>query len=280
MRPWQWSKNLLLFAALLFARKYTDADAIAAAGAGFALFTLSAGCLYLLNDLLDIERDRMHPEKRLRPIAAGIVPTGLALVVGCIGIAASIAMGFLLNWPFGFGLLTYVGLHLAYSVALKHLVIIDIMTIAFGFVVRAASGALVIGVAISPWLYLCTFLAALFLAVNKRRAEVRDVDALPDHRPVLNQYTPEFLRTMTSVTTGAALMAYALYTFSAENLPDSRLMMLTIPPVMYGMLRYVYLVEVHGHGEAPDRVIYQDSGILASIAIWLATVFVVLQVSP
>ena len=278
MRPRQcWTKNLVVLAALLFSGRYQDPASIAAAVEALLLFVLASGSGYLLNDVADVERDRVHPEKRRRPVAAGVVPIPLAASVGTGGLIVAAALGLLLAWPVGVALCTYVVLQVSYSWLLKHLVIIDLLAIAGGFVLRAAAGALVIDVDISPWLYLCTFLLALFLGVNKRWAECEALDNPGEHRPVLQQYSRDFLGAMTVVTTASVLMAYSLYTFSAENLPRSYAMMLTIPIVLYGMFRYLYLVRVRRRGQSPERLLYQDPGILGSLAAWALASALILQ---
>ena len=276
-RPRQWTKNLLVLVALLFSGRYQDPGSVVAALEGLLLFVLASGSLYLLNDVADAKRDRAHPEKRRRPIAAGVVSIPLAVGVGTGGLVVAAALGLLQAWPFGVALCTYVVLQIAYSWLLKHLVIIDLIAIAGGFVLRAAAGALVINVDISPWLYLCTFLAALFLGVNKRWAECEALDDPGEHRPVLQEYSREFLDAVTAATTASALMAYSLYTFSAENLPPSHAMMLTIPIVLYGTFRYLYLVRVRQRGQSPERLLYQDPGILGSGVAWVLASALILQ---
>ena len=268
MRPVQWGKNLVVVAALVFARAYHDPAAVLTTLAALAVFTLASGSAYLLNDASDAEYDRRHPLKRSRPVAAGLLPAPVALGVGGAGALIAIALGSLLAWPFGGTVAGYLALQLGYSWRLKDVVLVDVIAIAVGFVLRAVGGALVIGVAISPWLYLCTFLLALFLAFNKRWGEIAALGSAGNARPVLQLYTREFLWTATVITTASVLMSYALYTFSAPNLPSNHAMMFTIPLVMYGLLRYLYLVHVHQRGEAPERLLYQDPGILVSVGAW------------
>ena len=277
MRPRQWSKNLIVLVALIFAREFRDPSSVLLAVAGAALFTLASGGVYLLNDVADADRDRFHPDKRTRPVAAGIVAPWAAIVAGAAALAVAVGLGALLAWPLGAALGGYVVLQLAYSAVLKHLVVIDLLAIATGFVIRAAAGALVIGVAISPWLYLCAFLLALFLGVNKRWAEVAASDDQRGQRPVLEHYRVDFLRSVAVITTASVLMAYALYTFSASNLPPNHSMMLTIPVVLYGLLRYLYLVHADGRGEAPEQLLFRDPGILGAGVLWGALSIALLQ---
>lgn len=276
-RPRQWPKNLLVLAAVLFSGEYHSSSSLLAAVAATAIFTLATAGLYMLNDAIDAQRDREHPVKRRRPIAAGVVPVGLAVGVGITFAAASLALGTALAWTFGAALAVYLALQIGYSLVLKHLVILDLLAIAIGFVIRAVAGALVIEVPVSPWLYICTFLLALFLAVGKRWAELGGQARSSAARPVLDRYTPDYLRTLVVITASATPLSYALYTFSAPNLPDNHLMMITIPIVLYGILRYVYLLQNDGSGEEPERVLLGDPGILGSVVVWVAVSWVILQ---
>ena len=276
-RPRQWPKNLLVLAALLFSREFHSGSSLLAAVAAVAIFTLATAGLYMLNDAIDASRDRQHEVKRHRPIAAGLVPVGLAVGVGGLFSVAALVLATLLAWPFGAALAVYLTLQIGYSLVLKHLVILDLLAIAVGFVIRAVAGALVIEVPISPWLYICTFLLALFLAVGKRWAELGAEVRSSAARPILDRYTPEFLRTLVVITASATPLSYALYTFSAPNLPENHLMMITIPIVLYGILRYVYLLQANGSGEEPERVLLGDPGILASVIAWVAVSWSILQ---
>ena len=276
-RPRQWPKNLLVLAALLFSGEYHSSSSLLAAVAATAIFTLATAGLYMLNDAIDASRDRQHPVKRHRPIAAGLAPVGLAVGVGGLFSVAALVLATLLAWPFGAALAVYLALQIGYSLVLKHLVILDLLAIAVGFVIRAVAGALVIEVPISPWLYICTFLLALFLAVGKRWAELGAEVRSSAARPVLDRYTPEFLRTLIVITASATPLSYALYTFSAPNLPENHLMMITIPIVLYGILRYVYLLQANGSGEEPERVLLGDPGILVSVIAWVAVSWSILQ---
>ena len=276
-RPRQWPKNLLVLAAVLFSGEYHNTSSLLAAMAATAIFTLATAGLYLLNDAIDAPRDREHPVKRHRPIAAGLVPVGPALGVGIVVSAAALALATALAWTFGAALAVYLGLQVGYSLVLKHLVILDLLAIAIGFVIRAVAGALVIEVPVSPWLYTCTFLLALFLAVGKRWAELAGEARSSAARPVLDRYTAEFLHTLVVIAAAAAPLSYALYTFSAPNLPENHLMMLTVPVVLYGILRYVYLLQNNGSGEEPERVLLGDPGILASVVVWVVVSWAILQ---
>ncbi|MBF6592751.1 MAG: decaprenyl-phosphate phosphoribosyltransferase, partial [Ktedonobacterales bacterium] len=252
-RPKQWSKNLIVFGPIVFARDLLSGHLLARAILTFIAFCLVSSCVYLINDAIDVESDRRHPEKRLRPLAAGQITLPQALVeMVALGLLSLVA-GFVVGWPVGLAVAGYLALMTAYSFVLKQLVLIDVFAIACGFIVRAVAGALAIHVSISPWLYLCTLLLALFLALSKRQNELATLqDGAAGHRKILDEYTPAMLDQMTSVVTASTIMAYSLYTFSAESLPANHAMMLTIPFVIYGIFRYQYLVHKKSLGGAPE----------------------------
>jgi len=279
LRPKQWAKNLLLFSGLVFALKLGQPHLVATALLAFCAFCALSSAGYLVNDVLDAPADRRHPVKRLRPVASGALPAWLALVLA----AALALVGALLAAWIGVTFLVVAGLYLAvtlgYSLGLKHLVLIDVFAIAAGFVVRAVAGAIAIEVPISPWLYVCTGLAALFIALSKRRNElaVLSTDAAA-HRRNLEHYTVELLDQLNVVVLAVTLMAYTLYTFSAENLPANHAMMLTIPVVLYGLFRYLYLVRVAGEGGSPEDLVFRDPGLAASGLLWVALSVAILYV--
>lgn len=284
LRPKQWAKNLMLFAALVFSvNQYWGPAELPVLAWGsflaFVCFCLLSSGQYLVNDVVDAPRDREHPQKRDRPIAAGRIPatTALALAGGLMG--AGMAGSFLLAPAFGWIAVIYLALMLTYSLSLKHLVIIDVFVIAAGFVVRAAAGAIAIGVPISPWLYVCTLLGALFLALTKRRQElVLLEDRAGDHRSNLEQYSPALVDQMINVVTPSTVIAYSVYTFTAEGLPRNHAMMLTIPFVLYGIFRYLLLSHGRGQGGAPEEVLFTDRPLLAVIIAWVAVSAAVLVV--
>ncbi|HEY7184905.1 MAG TPA: decaprenyl-phosphate phosphoribosyltransferase [Vicinamibacterales bacterium] len=279
LRPEQWTKNLLVFAGVLFGGRLTEVAAIGRASAAFAIFCALSGVVYLLNDLTDREADQQHPIKRLRPIASGRLSPGTAAAaaagIGAFGIAAAVALS-----P-GFALLavTYVALLLAYSFVLKHLVIIDALTIAAGFVLRAAAGAVAVSVPISQWLLVCTTLLALFLVLSKRRHELTLLtDSAVTHRPILNEYSPHLLDQMIAVVTASTLVAYSVYatsTETAEKLHTTRLG-LTIPFVLYGIFRYLYLVHQRRAGGSPADLLLTDRPLLACVGFWALAVALIL----
>jgi 4-hydroxybenzoate polyprenyltransferase len=287
MRPRQWTKNLIVYMALIFsvgsAWHIRDVDTwlplFGKASLAFALFCLVSSADYLVNDVRDRETDRLHPTKSRRPIAAGAFPPGAALAWASVLSLLGLGGMFALDLRAGGVVVGYVALMLAYSFYLKHTVLLDIMTIAAGFVLRAMSGALVIEVPISPWLYVVTALGALFLAINKRRAELLLLDEQANqHRATLEEYTPDLLNQLAATVTASTLIAYGLYTFTADNLPDNHSMMLTIPFVLYGIFRYLFLVHTKNQGGSPEEVLLKDWPLLLDILLWVVASLAVLIV--
>lgn len=241
------------------------------------LFTALASGVYLLNDVRDLPQDRLHPTKRKRPIAAGHVPTWLALVVTVLLEVGGLSGAFALEPSFGWVGLAYVLIQLAYTYSLKHMVIIDVFVLASGFVLRAVSGVLVLSADISPWLYIVTFLGALFLGLCKRRHELSLLaEDAGQHRKSLSHYSTDLLDQMIGIVTASTIMAYSLYTFSAQGLPPNHMMMLTIPYVLYGMLRYLYLVHMHKLGGSPEEILLRDRPILVVLLLWASTAAAIL----
>lgn len=279
LRPHQWTKNLVVLAALAFSKHLFDADAAARAGLAFVAFCALASAVYLVNDVLDLERDRLHPAKRTRPIASGALPVAAARAAAAALFTAGLAAGLALGGPFTLCALAYAALGLAYSLALKHVVIVDVLTVALGFVLRAVAGALAIGVHFSPWLVVCTLLLALFLALAKRRHELVSLDdAAAAHRSSLAEYSPYLLDQMIAVVTASCLTAYSFYTLAPETVEKYRTerLALTIPFVIYGIFRYLYLVHRRDLGGSPGDVLLTDRPLLATVALWaLAMVLIV-----
>lgn len=279
MRPEQWTKNLFVFAGLLFGGRLLDASAIAVTVGAFAVFCLLSGMVYLINDVADRESDRLHPGKRHRPIASGeIAPRtalGTAVILAAAGLGGSAAIGA------GFAAIagSYLVLLLAYSFWLKHVVILDVLTIAAGFVLRAAGGAVAIQVPISNWLLVCTTLLALFLALSKRRHELTLLaEGAAGHRRILEEYSPYLLDQMVAVVTASSLVAYASYATSvetADRLGTTRLP-ITIPFVLYGIFRYLYLVHQKKGGGNPSTLLLTDRPLQACVVLWVATVAAIL----
>jgi 4-hydroxybenzoate polyprenyltransferase len=279
LRPEQWTKNLFIFAGVLFGGLLFDAVAMARAAAAFAVFCALSGVVYIFNDLADRAGDRRHPLKRLRPIASGqLSPVAAAVTAGILGVAALLA-ALLLSPVFALLSAAYVALLVVYSVLLKHLVIIDALTIAAGFVLRAAAGAVAVFVPISHWLLVCTTLLALFLVLSKRRHELTLLaDTASTHRPILGEYSPYLLDQMIAVVTASTLVAYSVYSTSvetAERLGTTRLG-LTIPFVLYGIFRYLYLVHQKRAGGSPADLLLTDRPLLACVGLWALSVALIL----
>ncbi len=278
-RPQQWSKNLLVVAALLFAAEAHVPRLCYLAFLAFGAFCLASSGVYVLNDVLDREADRAHPRKRSRPVASGLIrPASATLIAVLLLCAGLVLMSFTTTAALAC-LCAYLLLQAAYSVILKHIVILDVMSIAAGFVLRAVAGAYAIDVQISPWLLICTVLLALFLGLSKRRSELL---ASPDpqlHRQVLGDYSPGFLDQLIAIVTSCTVLSYVLYTFSEQTMKKfpSHLMPLTSPFVLYGIFRYLYLVHQKSRGEEPEALLMRDVPLLTNILLWAATVAVIVS---
>jgi 4-hydroxybenzoate polyprenyltransferase len=246
------------------------------------LLCLISGAVYLINDLVDIERDRQHPTKRNRPLASGQLPKSVAIAAAIALPVIVLPLSFLLDVRFGLILSGYLGLQILYSLWLKNVVIVDVMVVAAGFLLRVAAGVpLVSAERFSPWLYLFTSLLALFMALGKRRQEIVLLkDDAGNSRASLDHYNLPFLDEMMAVVTAGTLITYALYTFSAPNLPKNHSMMLTIPFVLYGIFRYLYVVHIQGNGGAPDEVLLTDRPLLAAVGLFGIAVVIILYLSP
>ena len=279
LRPEQWTKNLLVFAALVFAERLFDPAAIRDASTAFAIFCGLSSVVYLINDLADRESDRQHPLKSRRPIAAGHVSVAAALVVcGLLG-AASLAGAFLLGTRFGLVASAYLVLMALYSGPLKHLVILDVLTIAVGFVLRAAAGGVAINVMISQWLFVCTILLALFIALAKRRHElVLLADGAVSHRPILGEYSPYLLDQMIAIVAASTLISYIFYTISPETIQKfgTSWLGLTIPFPLYGIFRYLYLVHKREGGGSPADLLLSDRPLFACVVLWVVAVVLII----
>jgi len=279
VRPRQWSKNLILFAGLIFSQSLLDARLAFTAVLGFLLFCLASGAIYLLNDVIDLEQDRRHPFKMHRAIASGQVGAGSAVGVAVAMGLAAIGLGLWLDRGFGCVLLGYIALMIFYSVWLKRVVILDVLTIAIGFVLRAVAGGVVIHVEISSWLLICTVLLALFLGLGKRRHELVLLEnSAGDHRQILKEYSPYLLDQMIAVVTASMVVAYALYTMSAETAAKfgTKNLEFTIPFVLYGIFRYLYLIHQKKAGGSPERVLLSDRPLFLDILLWAAAVGIIL----
>jgi 4-hydroxybenzoate polyprenyltransferase len=280
MRPRQWTKNVFIFAALVFDGQLTQRGPLLRTVAGFVLLCLISSAVYIFNDVADVEADRQHPTKRRRPIAAGQLSISFALAFGVVLAVFSLAASFALEPAFGGIVALYFVINLLYSFWLKHAPIIDVMIVAAGFVLRVAAGVVLIEVArFSPWLYVCTTLLALIIGFGKRRAEIILLaEGANSHRKVLDGYTISFLDQLIVIVSASTIMAYSLYTFSATNLPSNHLMMLTIPLVVYGIFRYLYLIHVKNAGGAPEELILTDRPLLATLVLWGLLAVVILYI--
>ena len=297
MRPRQWTKNLALFIGLVFAQQLFTLSSFERAVLAFAAFCLASSFIYLLNDLLDLENDRQHPVKRNRPLAAGTLPIAWAmtamgfLILGCAGITALIFTIPIHAQPdifadlggsnllFTATIMIYLLVMVLYSIRLKHVVLIDVFVIASGFILRILAGAVVVPVSISPWLYLVTILLSLFLALNKRRHELVLLEGrASDHRQILKEYSLPMLDQMITIVTAATLMSYSLYTFQGPT--GNHRLMITIPLVLYGMFRYLYLVYMRKEGGSPEEALLRDRHMLGTVVLSIAIIIFVLYIFP
>lgn len=279
MRPRQWMKNLVVFAALIFAQQLNDPQMVFRSVLAFLLFCATSSAIYIINDLFDAERDRRHPLKAQRPIASGDLGVVPAITAASTLLLGALLVAFTRSQPFGAILLIYAVLNLLYSLWLKEVVIIDVMVIAAGFVLRAVGGALIINVPISTWLIICTILLSLFLAFCKRRQELESLDdEAGDHRPALKEYSIEFIDQMINVVTASTVVAYTFYTVSpeVEHKLGTQHLYLTVPFVLYGIFRYLYLVHRKGIGGNPTQALLTDRPLLTCVGLWGATVVALL----
>jgi len=278
MRLKQWPKNGFLFAALIFDRQLTVLPSFLHTLSGFILFCLLSSAVYMINDVMDIEADRNHPTKRLRPIPSGKLSISAARAAVMVILLVVLPLAFLLSPLFALFALTYFLLNLAYSVKIKHLPILDVFALASFYVLRVAAGVVLIEVArFSPWLYVFTTFLSLFLGVGKRRAEMTLLaEGANSHRKVLQGYTIPLLDQMIMIVVTVTIVTYSLYTFSAPNLPANHTMMLTIPFVIYGVFRYLYLIQIKDSGGAPEDVLFTDRPLQVDILLWGLAVLVVM----
>jgi 4-hydroxybenzoate polyprenyltransferase len=279
LRPHQWTKNLFVFAALAFSKHLFEAEPFLRASAAFALFCGLSGVVYLVNDVADVDRDRRHPLKRERPIASGAlsitqaIAAAIALGIGCLAGASALGGAFLAC------AVAYLLLNLLYSLRLKRVVILDVIALSLGFVLRPVSGGVAIGVQISDWLLVCTVLLALFLALAKRRHELTSLTEshAAGHRETLSEYSPYLLDQMIAVVTASCVTAYAFYTMAPETIAKFQTSRLawTIPFVLYGIFRYLYLVHRRELGGNPTDILLTDRPLLVNVALWAAAVVLI-----
>ena len=278
-RPPQWTKNFLLFAALIFSKKMFEPGDVLLVTLGFLLFCIVSSGAYVMNDLRDCDRDREHPTKSRRPLPSGRVTRSSAIVLMIALMVGGVGGAFLLHSGFGILVAAYLALQVAYTIRLKEMVILDVMTIAAGFVIRAGAGGVIIDVPVSPWLIICTFLLALFLGFSKRRHELTLLDSkATEHRASLAEYGTYFLDQMISVVTASTVVAYATYTVSPEvrDKLGTDLLYLTVPFVLFGIFRYLYLVHQRSEGGNPTRVLLTDRPLQLDVLLWIVTVALLL----
>jgi 4-hydroxybenzoate polyprenyltransferase len=280
IRPTQWVKNLVVFAGLVFSQRYGHVDDVLRSIAAFAVFCALASAVYLFNDIRDRENDRAHPQKKTRPIAAGDLPIGVASGAAVILALAGLAGAWWLGTEFLLTAAAYLVLNLAYSAFLKRVAIVDVMIIALGFVIRAVAGAAAIDVAISSWLIVCTTFLALFLGLGKRRGELLMLgDEAANHRAAMARYSALLLDQFIAVTAAATVLAYALYTLSPETVAkfETNQLIWTLPIVLFGVFRYLYLIHGEGKGGSPTTAFLTDSPLLIAVLLWLATVLLIIS---
>jgi 4-hydroxybenzoate polyprenyltransferase len=280
MRPKHWVKNVFVFAPLVFAHQLGDSQSLLLACAAFAVFCLLSSSVYLVNDIADRESDRLHPVKRRRPIASGELSARTAGVFALLLAGGSLAAALALSVPFAAVTSTYLLTNLAYSMMLKRVVILDVMVVAAGFLLRAWAGSVVIDVEMSHWLVLCTGLIALFLGFVKRRQELAGLGEATEQRPILREYSLPFLDQMISIVTASTVLAYTLYAFSPEVAAKlgTPWLGVTIPFVLFGIFRYLYLVHQRGEGENPTLLFLSDGPLIATLLLWGAAVLMALYV--
>lgn len=280
MRPKQWAKNVVVFAALVFDRQLTNWSALINTAAGFVIFCLISSAVYIINDLIDIDADRLHPDKKNRPIPSGQLPVPLAVILVILLVVVSFPAAYLLSPSFAYIGFTYFIINLAYSLKLKHIALVDVLVIAGGFVLRVAAGVMLVQVErFSPWLYVVTTLLALYLGFGKRRAELALMaGGSPSSRRVLDGYTIPLLDQLITIVSSTTIVAYSLYTFSAPNLPENHTMMLTIPFTLYGIFRYLYLIQVKNFGGAPEDMLFRDRPLQAAILLWGLSILIIFYI--
>lgn len=274
LRPRQWTKNLLLFAGLIFTLSEHHGLAVwGRAAFAFVLFCLLSGATYLINDIRDRAEDRLHPSKKNRPIASGELPVSTAIAFAVVALPLTVASGWYVLGPnFALSALAYLAVTLTYSYFLKHIVLVDVFTLAALFVLRAVAGSVALPVRASEWLLLCTFLLALFLGLMKRRAEIVALGEATPTRPILAQYSVSFLDQLVTIVATTCVIAYLLYTFQSPTGKAHPWLMATAPFVLYGLFRYLYLAYQQGQGEAPETVLLRDRPMLLNLAFWMAAV--------
>lgn len=274
LRPRQWVKNILVFTVPILSLRNTSIQMLFRTFTGFIAFCLISSCVYIFNDYMDIEADRKHPDKKYRPLASGKLQPGLALSAGAVLSVISIILSAKLGVPFLITILIYILLNILYTLKLKNIVIIDIMIIAAGFILRALSGGEITGARISPWFLICTMLLALFLAIGKRRQEIcLPEDNITNSRKVLADYSIQLLDQMLTIVVTAAIISYALFTFNSGH---SIYLIYTLPLIIYGVFRYLYLMYIRKMGGSPEKILFGDRHILTTVLLYVVSVILIL----
>jgi 4-hydroxybenzoate polyprenyltransferase len=279
MRPRQWTKNLIVLAPLLFSLELGRAIEVFSAAIATVVFCAVCGAVYIVNDLHDLPRDRLHGERCRRPLAAGELEPRVAAMAAVVLVVAGLGGSLILGATFALVSLGFVALQVAYTFFLKDQVILDVMAISAGFVLRVTAGAVAVHVVVSPWLLSCAALLALFLAFVKRRHELLADARAMEHRPVLRQYTPALLDQAIATVTSCTFVVYAIYTFLSQSATDRPYLMLTIPFVGYGLLRYLYLMHAHHLGGSPEEVLLSDAPLAIDLGLWTVVVVMVLYLT-
>jgi len=277
MRVHQWIKNIFVLIPLVFDRQLFSIEPLSRTIIGFFLFCFVSSSVYLINDIMDVEADQKHPKKKSRPIASGSLPIPIAIITAIILVSISVIGGFFLSRSFLLILTIYFLINLAYSLKLKHIPLLDVLIIATGFVLRVAAGVSIIQVErFSPWLYVVTTVLALFFGLGKRRGELATIQQNNnEQRKVLDGYTIPLLDQLITIISATTLISYSLYTFSAPNLPDNHVMMLTIPFAIYGIFRYLYLIQVKNEGGAPDELVLSDRPLQVTFLFFAVSVVII-----
>jgi 4-hydroxybenzoate polyprenyltransferase len=279
MRPHQWTKNFFIYAALIFSQNIFNLTLLLKATIAFSAFCLISSALYIFNDLKDMEEDKRHPLKSKRPIASGKIKKSTAILAVIILSLLGFSSAFTLNKNYFIIILVYFLIQMAYSIKLKHIVILDVFVVALGFLIRVVAGGLAIEVSLSSWLLICTILLALFLALSKRRHElVLLEDSASDHRPILQEYSPYLLDQMIAVVTASTVIAYCLYTISEETVTKfgTANLIFTVPFVLYGIFRYLYLIHQKSEGGSPEALLIKDKPLLIDIFLWIVAAIIIL----
>lgn len=277
LRPQQWTKNFFVFAGIVFSLQFFEIALLLKVVYAFVIFCMLSSAIYLINDVRDISGDRKHPKKKFRPIASGQVSIQVALGLALVFLIIAIPVSFYLDFSFALIAVAYIVLMVFYTFLLREVVILDVFSIAAGFVLRAIAGVVVIGVELSPWLIICTILLALFIALGKRRHELITLTEAAGHRKILDEYSPQLLDQLISITAGSTIVAYALYTLWPETIAKfgTKNLVYSVPLVLYGIFRYLYLIYKKDKGGRPEKILLTDLPLIINIILWIGVLFVI-----